>query len=82
MVPARASAGVTIWNGSTAMGAAFSGSAAVGSGVIGALSGFKNIAEVAKIQPYVDHLEFMSYFTNLTAPLNTAEHKTPADGGS
>ena len=49
---------------------------------IGALSGFKNIAEVAKIQPYVDHLEFMSYFTNLTAPLNTAVHKTPADGGS
>lgn len=49
---------------------------------IGALSGFENIAEVEKIQPYIDHLEFMTYFTNLTAPLNAAEHKTPSDGGS
>ena len=49
---------------------------------IGALDGFKNIAEVDQIQPYIDHLEIMSYFTNLTAPLNAAEHKIPSNGGS
>lgn len=49
---------------------------------IGALDGFENIAEVDKVQPYIDHLEIMSYFTNLTAPLNAAEHKSPSSGGS
>ena len=36
---------------------------------IGSLSGYENIAEVRAIQPYVDHLELMTYFTNLSAPL-------------
>merc|ERR1719158_1619939 len=47
---------------------------------IGALSGFENIAEVSKVQPYVDYVQFMSYFVNLTTPLTNVG--TPAAGNS
>jgi len=43
------------------------------------LTGFQNIAEVELIQPYIDHLEFMSYFTNLTAPLRNIGTPTAGD---
>jgi hypothetical protein len=38
----------------------------------GSLTGLLNIAEVGAIQPYVDKLEFMSYWTNLTSNLSLA----------